>query len=393
MKRVAFVVSRYGQEVVGGSELYVRRMAHKLKDTYRVEILTTTAISAETWENAYDTGTLEEEGVTVRRFPVEGQRDAALFQRLHEQVLRGTLPARKEPAFWQALGPVTPALLQYLEEQKDAYDLFFVVNYFSYLSLMALSLLGKRCVLIPHAHDQPYLYHQAMQQAFAAPRGLVFLTAQEQYLVQGLFPVRETPFGVLGVGVDLPQDISPGRFSTKHRVRQYLLYVGRVEDGKGCRTLLSYFSRYRDTYPEADIKLLFMGAETSPLPEHPEVLRLGFVKESEKFDGMAGALAVVMPSPHESLSLVVLESLAVGTPVLVSGQSAVLKAHCLESNAGLYFEGYETFEASVNFLRWHPSSYREMQENGKAYIQKNYRWETILHHFSQWITQLLSAAP
>jgi glycosyltransferase involved in cell wall biosynthesis len=46
---------------------------------------------------------------------------------------------------------------------------------------------------------------------------------------------------------------------------------------------------------------------------------------------------VVVPSPYESLSLLALESFAVGTPVLANARSEVLIEHCRMSNAGLYY--------------------------------------------------------
>ncbi len=65
---------------------------------------------------------------------------------------------------------------------------------------------------------------------------------------------------------------------------------------------------------------------------------LGSLAETDKPAALAGAPAVLCPSPYESLSIVLLEALAVGTPGLAKARSAVLDEHCRRSNAGLCYE-------------------------------------------------------
>ena len=52
---------------------------------------------------------------------------------------------------------------------------------------------------------------------------------------------------------------------------------------------------------------------------------------------------MVCPSPYESLSLLALEAMSVGTPVLVNARSEVLVEHCVRSNAGLYYSNKDEF--------------------------------------------------
>ena len=44
MKRIAIVNQRYGKEVNGGSEDYARELAHRLSGSYKVDVITTTAL-------------------------------------------------------------------------------------------------------------------------------------------------------------------------------------------------------------------------------------------------------------------------------------------------------------------------------------------------------------
>ena len=70
-----------------------------------------------------------------------------------------------------------------------------------------------------------------------------------------------------------------------------------------------------------------------------------------KWDGLAGALAAVVPSPRESLSLLALEAMAVGTPVVGSAASAVVRGHLERSRAGATFQDPASFVEGVARVR------------------------------------------
>ena len=59
---------------------------------------------------------------------------------------------------------------------------------------------------------------------------------------------------------------------------------------------------------------------------------------------------VVCPSPYESLSLLALEALSVGTPILANARSAVLVEHCVRSNGGLYYADRDEFVECLKLL-------------------------------------------
>jgi glycosyltransferase involved in cell wall biosynthesis len=53
---------------------------------------------------------------------------------------------------------------------------------------------------------------------------------------------------------------------------------------------------------------------------------------------------------YESLSLLPLEAMSAGTPVLVNARSAVLVEHCHKSNAGLYYADRDEFVECLKLL-------------------------------------------
>ena len=115
------------------------------------------------------------------------------------------------------------------------------------------------------------------------------------------------------------------------------MYVGRIDANKGCQELFDFFLRYLGA-SERDLELVLIGTAAMPIPAHPRIRHLGFVDDRDKFDVLAAAEMLVMPSYYESLSMVALEAWALGRPVLANARCDVLLGQCLRSNAGLYYE-------------------------------------------------------
>jgi glycosyltransferase involved in cell wall biosynthesis len=104
---------------------------------------------------------------------------------------------------------------------------------------------------------------------------------------------------------------------------------------------------------------------------------MGFLPEQDKFDALDGALALVMPSFYESLSMVILEAWAMGKPVLANAHCEVLRGQCLRSNAGLFYEDYGEFREALALLLGSPELRRALGANGRNYYEANYSWKRI----------------
>jgi glycosyltransferase involved in cell wall biosynthesis len=94
-----------------------------------------------------------------------------------------------------------------------------------------------------------------------------------------------------------------------------------------------------------------MGNTVLPIPDHSRIRHLGFVADEDKFDGIAAAEALIMPSYFESLSMVALEAWALGKPVLANGRCDVLQGQCLRSNAGLFYESGKEFVETLALIQ------------------------------------------
>jgi glycosyltransferase involved in cell wall biosynthesis len=166
----------------------------------------------------------------------------------------------------------------------------------------------------------------------------------------------------------------------------FLLYGGRIDPGKGCEELLEYFQEY--VRQGGDATLALMGTKLMPLPDDPHVRFAGVLPDEERLHALEAASVVVVPSPYESLSLLALEAFAVGTPVLANARSEVLVEHCRRSNAGLYYENRWEFVEAAQLLLNDAHLRRKMSVQGKAYIDRYYRWGTILSKYERLMSRL-----
>ena len=145
---------------------------------------------------------------------------------------------------------------------------------------------------------------------------------------------------------------------------------------KGCAELFDYFSQYA-ARSERPLDLVLIGTPVLPIPDHPRIRHLGYVSDQDKFDVLAGAEALVMPSYFESLSMVMLEAWAIGVPVLANGRCDVLAGQCLRSNGGLFYSNGREFEAMLDTLLDDPALADELGENGRAFYTAHYEWPVV----------------
>ena len=166
----------------------------------------------------------------------------------------------------------------------------------------------------------------------------------------------------------------------------FLLYGGRIDPGKGCEELLEYFQTY--VKEGGDATLMLMGVKLMPLPDDPHVRFAGMLPDEERLHALEAATVVVVPSPYESLSLLALEAFAVGTPVLANARAEVLVDHCRRSNAGCTTPIGGSSSRRLKLLLRDDALRAAMGQNGKAYINRHYRWDSILSKYERLFTRL-----
>jgi glycosyltransferase involved in cell wall biosynthesis len=409
--RIVFVVQRYGAEILGGSEYHCRLVAERLAARHDVEVLTTCARDYITWKNEYPEGIDRIRGVTVRRFANAHTRDIAAFNQFSEWIFSNAHTRDDEMKWLEMQGPWCPALIDYLTRHHRSYDALIFFTYLYAPTVLGLEIDPNRSILVPTAHDEPAIRLDIYKDVFSLPAGIAYNTDVERNFLKSTFEIRALAEDVVGCGVDLllgegemaatgyasgseddeqsePVDVIAQMkargmpFRRRHRIYDdFLLYGGRIDAGKGCEELLEYFTSYKEQ--DGNATLVLMGVKLMQLPEVPWVKFAGLLSERERLQALEAATVVVVPSPFESLSLLALEAMAVGTPVLCNARSEVLVEHCVKSNAGLYYQNRDEFIECTKLLLIDERLRRAMGRNGKDYVKRNYRWDVILAKYDR----------
>jgi glycosyltransferase involved in cell wall biosynthesis len=390
-RRLAFVVQRYGPEIDGGAEHECRRVAEALAPHHDVEVLTTCARDYLTWQNVYRPGIETVNGVRVRRFPVDRPRRVRSFGRYADWLYAHPHTFFDEAEWVRRQGPLALSLIEWLRAHAGDHDGFVFFTYLYLPTLLGLPLVADKAVLVPTAHDERPIYLDCFRSLFRLPRALIFQVEEEQAFVEGRFHTGHIPSAVIGGGVEPVADAQPERFRRQAGLAgPYLLYVGRVDVEKGCRELVDAFLAWRARATEP-ASLVLIGTVAMRLPRHPALVPLGFSPEAEKWDALTGAAALVMPSPHESFSFVVLEAWAQGTPVLATARSPVLRGHVERSGGGLLYDGGAgDFGGRVDALLADEALRKSLGERGRAYVEARYRWPAITARYLDFLDRVFA---
>ncbi|MDQ5847236.1 MAG: glycosyltransferase family 4 protein, partial [Acidobacteriota bacterium] len=385
MKKVAIVVQRCHESIVGGSESLAWQYATLLKDDYDVVVLTTTALDISDWANVLPEGSDTKDGINIRRFPVTIGR-TPYWSLLHDRLwaeypprvlgktripnpryLKWSLSFQEE--FIRTQGPYSAPLLDFLSQHWSEYQTIIFVTYLyptTYFGLLQVP--RNHALLVPTLHDEPPAYLSAYKHAAHRAQSIIWLTDAERRLGVNLW--GELPGDVVSAGIET-KPRKPAKLD-----KRYVLYCGRIDPNKGCRELFDYFIRFKNEFP-SELSLVLAGKDDLPVPNHPDIDFRGFVSAEEKYSLMAGACIFIMPSQNESFSIVTMEAMAQETPVLASGGSDVLVDHLTESGAGKIYNDYKSFAAALSEMLADEDELAEMGRQGREYVTSQFNHETI----------------
>jgi glycosyltransferase involved in cell wall biosynthesis len=380
--KVALIVQRYGEEVNGGAEQHARWLAERLLAIADVEVFTTCAVDFQTWRNHYPAGTSTLNGVPLHRFQVDQARHWNKARKQSTFILQNDHTLLDELAWIQAQGPHSADLLAALDQQRNHFDIFIFFTYIYATTYFGIQLVPEKALLIPTAHEEPYLELGLFRATFHLPRLIVYNTSAERDHVQRVTRNQRVPSIVAGVGINTPPATDPARFRQKYNIAgDFIFYVGRIDPAKNVPALIADFIDYQSASGR-DVTLVLAGKSQIDIPNHSHIRPIGFISEQDKFDGICAAQTLIMPSLFESLSMVLLEAWLMGTPTLVNSRCQVLKDQSRRSNGGLWYGSSAEFAATLTYLLDHPAERAVLGENGKQFVENSYAWEIVLAKFT-----------
>jgi glycosyltransferase involved in cell wall biosynthesis len=386
---IGFVVPRYGFDVLGGAEHAARLLAEHIaaQPGWSADVFTTCAQDAATWADVYEPGTAELNGVAVHRFRARAGRGAN-FAAARADALAA--PRSASPAvamrFVEQLGPVCPDAVD--AAVASPCPLVAAGPYLYHPVVTAVPRLGSRAVLHAAAHDEPELRLPVYGELFAHAGALAHWSTVEQGLVGALFPATATrPQCVVGLGTEAgPGDATDARRALGLGDDPYVLCLGRTLEAKGTTMVARFFGASR-TRTRRSLRLVFAGPVVDRPSAEPGVVVAGPVDEPTKWGLLRGAEALIAPSPNESLSIVLLEAWAVGTPVLVNGACRVTVDQCVRSGGGLWFDGFATFDVALDRV-CEPRLHARLGTAGRAFVARRYSWPMVTERYTRFLERV-----
>ncbi len=405
---IAIVVQRYGEGVIGGAESLARQYAERLTNLsgVQVTVLTTTAQEYTTWKHVFPAGTTTLNNVTIIRFTSMIPRLPWLFNavnRLAAKILP-RLAAIKggdwlgtwlEKLWYFLQGPVAPELLQYIRTNLDQYDAFLFFTYLYAPTAHGLPLAANKSILVPTLHDEPPAFFATTRRLLTQARMILANTTAEMTLLTTVVPSTSPKIQLAGVGIDRvtnaatiawPQGVATGN--------RYILYLGRLTRGKNIDELIRWFLDYRQADPTQTLKLVLAGKcdEDLDLPANSAIRYLGYIDDQEKQRLLAHALCIVNPSRYESLSLIVLEAMALKRPALVNGHCAVLNDYARQTKTVFAYtdqQSFSTMLAKITQPNWQAaaSTNTDLDET-LQWVLTQYSWTAILEKILGAVRQL-----
>ena len=420
--KFAFVTPRYGADISSGAEHACRLLAERVCERHAVDVLTTCARDPLTWRNEYSEASDRVRGVLVRRFAVNQTRDDDAFQKLSARMFAEPHSREDEEDWVRGLGPLSPGLIDYLKRQNRSYDAVVFFSLYHATTVHGIAAVPERSVVFPYVRLNPALRFSIWTEILESARAVGYLSVAEQRLVRSylhLFPATEE---VVGVGVDMPaqetyprhqqdpadalsEDDDEGRtprdttlapdylsgrgipFRRRHRLHgRFALYGGRVEQNNGCEEMLEYFDSVAAA--DGDTALVLMGVKLMKVPEAPHIRMAGIVADRDRMIAYEAAEVTLAPDPDDLLAQPVLESLAVGTPVLASARNEAAVEHCRRANAGLYYANREEFVESLQLMMTNTRLREQLGENGRQYINQHHRWDVVMARFERLVMRV-----
>ncbi len=418
--KFAFVTPRYGAEITAGPEHAARLIAEQVSSRHDVDVLTTTARDPLTWKNEYAEGSDRVRGVLVRRFSVNQLHDQIAFQQLSSRVCAGGQSRQDEIEWVRRLGPCSPGLVDFIKRQHRNYDALIFFSLLHATTLQGFAVAPERSVLFPYLQLHPALRFGVWSELLTSVRAVGYVSGAERKIARAFMRYAPSAEEIVGVGVEATQqqtyprhqqdpadnpatddeaavesDEGPveyltGRgvpFRRRHRLYgPFAMYGGRVEPDNGCEEMLEYFDTYSAN--DGDTTLVLMGVKMMKVPEAPYLRLAGVLPDRERMIAYEAADVTLAPVSSDLLAQPVLESLAVGTPVLAAAMNDAAVEHARRSNAGLYYRNRDEFVDALRLMTTNTRLREKMGENGRQYILQHYRWDAVLARFERLVSKV-----
>jgi glycosyltransferase involved in cell wall biosynthesis len=131
-----------------------------------------------------------------------------------------------------------------------------------------------------------------------------------------------------------------------------------------------------------------MGVKMMKVPDERYLRMPGVLPERERMIAYEAADVMIAPASDDLVAQPLLESMAVGTPVLASARNEAAVEHCRRANGGLYYANREEFVEALRLLTTNNRLRARLGENGRSYVRQHFRWDAVLGRFDRLVARV-----
>ena len=343
-------------------------------------------------------------GIEVSVLATYSKPEVEPAERLAAAGVRVTQVGPCRPPLWSH-PDIVPALAR-LAPQADVVHIHAMWEELQYQAGRACRKLRVPYVITPHGMLDPWSLSQGalkkrlylalrMRRVLNAAAAIHFTTTTEREGVRTL--KLKAPTIVEPNGVDLAEfEQLPPRGALRARYpqlgdRPIILFLGRVNYKKGFDVLIPAFARLA---PSSDAMLVIAGPEDGGYRATVEryidesrlarerVVFTGMLRGRERVEAFVDADLFVLPSYQENFGIAVVESLASGTPVVISDQVNIHQAIRAAGVGGVVPTQVEPLAREM--ARWmsDESLRRDASSRAIPFVRQHYDWNQIAQRWA-----------
>ena len=351
--------------------------------------------------------------------------DVPLYKLTDQLAEYGNIPIRFFPRFSPNINPVrefafSRSLTTWLWQHIAEYDLVYVHAIFSYASTIAMAIARIRKVpYIPTPHGmlctwslqqskfRKQIYLNMFERSnLLHSQSLHFTTQQEQEEFNQLG--LNIPSFILPHGVQIPTLIPDAQSQLRQTLQlpdrcPIILFMSRIHPKKGLEYLISALGQLKESHQEYNFALAIAGSgDPDYVDQIKELLKkhdlsdrthmIGFVKGETKNLYLQGADLFALTSHSENFGIAAIESLAAGTPVLITDGVAIAPmvqeqeiGYVTKLDVEAIALTIQGFFEQIQSANQHSSNQNSANQNSAAqkgdrahrYVAEHYSWAKI----------------
>ena len=146
-------------------------------------------------------------------------------------------------------------------------DFFLFFSYRYYHAYHGARTVPARAVLVPTAERDAAIGLAIFAPVFRGRARVMYNSFEERDLIHAVSGNQSVPGVVVGVGSEVPERAEAARFRQKYGLTgRFAIYVGRIDENKGCQELFDFFGRYAGASRDG-LSLVLVGNSILPIPD------------------------------------------------------------------------------------------------------------------------------